>query len=156
MYLLGDEFMGLEFKKATEVELEEIYELAGVNRREATGCEAENNREKMIEAYEHSAKYDAYFICLMDEETLIGWVQIDKAFDYLTGDDVGWINDLYVKQPYRGKGYSKLLIEESFKEFKKNGYSDVRLNVYSFNDKAIKLYEKMGFQDVSKFMKVSI
>jgi ribosomal protein S18 acetylase RimI-like enzyme len=148
--------MGLEFKKASEVEIEEIYELAGVNRREATNCHAEDNRERMIEAYEHSAKYNAYFVCLMDGETLLGWVQIDKAFDYLTGDEVGWINDLYVKSPYRGKGYSKLLIEEAFKEFKKNGYSDVRLNVYSFNHTAIKLYEKMGFEDVSKFMKVSI
>jgi ribosomal protein S18 acetylase RimI-like enzyme len=150
------EDMGFEFKKASEVEIEEIYELAGVNRREATDCQAENNREKMIEAYEHSAKYDAYFVCLMDSETLLGWVQIDKAFDYLTGDEVGWINDLYVKQPYRGKGYSKLLIEEAFKEFKMNGFTDVRLNVYSHNDKAIKLYEKMGFKDVSKFMRVSI
>jgi ribosomal protein S18 acetylase RimI-like enzyme len=150
------EDMGFEFKKASEVEIEEIYELAGVNRREATDCQAENNREKMIEAYEHSAKYDAYFVCLMDGETLLGWVQIDKAFDYLTGDEVGWINDLYVKQPYRGKGYSKLLIEEAFKEFKMNGFTDVRLNVYSHNDKAIKLYEKMGFKDVSKFMRVSI
>lgn len=75
--------MELAFKKASEVEIEEIYELAGVNRREATNCNAEDNRERMIEAYEHSAKYNAYFVCLMDGETLLGWVQIDKAFDYL-------------------------------------------------------------------------
>jgi ribosomal protein S18 acetylase RimI-like enzyme len=47
-------------------------------------------------------------------------------------------------------------MEEGIKEFKKNGYSDVRLNVYAHNQKAMKLYEQMGFKDVSKFMKVSL
>jgi ribosomal protein S18 acetylase RimI-like enzyme len=58
--------------------------------------------------------------------------------------------------PYRGKGYSKLLMEEAIKEFKNSGYSDVRLNVYAHNQKAMKLYEQMGFKDVSKFMKISL
>ncbi|MGG4487935.1 GNAT family N-acetyltransferase [Metabacillus idriensis] len=147
---------GVTFKLAESAELEEIYELAGENRREATNHVSDDNKEKMIEAYEHSAKYQAYFVCLMDESTLIGWIMIDKAFDFLTGDEIGWINDLYVKGSYRGKGYSKLLMEEALKEFKQNGYSDVKLNVYAHNQKAMKLYEQMGFKDVSKFMKISL
>ncbi|MGY3717485.1 GNAT family N-acetyltransferase [Sutcliffiella cohnii] len=149
-------YMGLQFKEATEAEIEEIYELAGVNRKEATNHDSEDNKQKMIEAYEHSAKYNAYFLCLMDDDTLLGWIQIDKAIEYLTGEEIGWINDLYVKMPYRGNGYSKLLIEEALKEFRNLGYSDVRLNVYAHNEKAMALYEKMGFKDVSKFMKISI
>lgn len=148
--------MGLQFKEATEAEIEEIYELAGVNRKEATNHDSEDNKQKMIEAYEHSAKYNAYFLCLMDDDALLGWIQIDKAIEYLTGEEIGWINDLYVKMPYRGNGYSKLLIEEAIKEFRNLGYSDVRLNVYAHNEKAMALYEKMGFKDVSKFMKISI
>jgi ribosomal protein S18 acetylase RimI-like enzyme len=148
--------MELSFKVASETEIIEIYELAGENRKEATDHDSVDNKQKMIEVYEHSAKYNAYFICLMNDNTLLGWVQIDKAFDYLTGDEIGWINDLYVKKPYRGKGFSKLLMEKALEEFSENGYSDVRLNVYSHNEKAIKLYEKMGFKDVSKFMKISL
>ncbi|MCK6258894.1 GNAT family N-acetyltransferase [Fictibacillus sp. KIGAM418] len=148
--------MGLEFKRASDMEMEEIYELAGENRREATGSQSEDNRQKMIEAYEHSAKFDAYFVCLMDNSTLLGWVMIDKSIDYLTGDEIGWINDLFVKVPYRGKGYSTLLMEEALNEFRKNGYHDVRLNVYTHNEKAMKLYEKIGFKDVSKFMKITL
>jgi ribosomal protein S18 acetylase RimI-like enzyme len=148
--------MELSFKVATETEINEIYELAGENRKEATGHDSDDNRQKMIEVYEHSAKYNAYFVCLMNKNTLLGWVQIDKAFDFLTGDEIGWINDLYVKKSYRGKGYSKLLMEAALKEFRENGYSDIRLNVYSHNEKAMKLYEKMGFKDVSKFMKISL
>lgn len=47
-------------------------------------------------------------------------------------------------------------MEEALKEFKKNGYIDVRLNVYSHNVVSMKLYEQMGFQDVSKFMKINL
>src|SRR4051812_24281761 len=100
--------MGLSFKMASETEIKEIYELAGENRKEATGQNSDDNKRKMIEAYEHSAKYNAYFVCLMNDNALLGWVQIDKAFDFLTGNEIGWINDIYVKKPYRGKGYSKL------------------------------------------------
>ncbi|RIW33283.1 GNAT family N-acetyltransferase [Bacillus salacetis] len=146
----------MEWIKATDVELEEIYELAGDNRREAANIDAPDNRQKMIETYEHSLKHNAYFLCLKERDVLLGWIMIDKAFDYLTGDEVGWINDLYVKQEFRGKGYSILLIEEAFKRFKDNGYNDVRLNVYTHNEKAVKLYEQMGFRDVSKFMKVTL
>ncbi|OCA88084.1 hypothetical protein A8F94_09705 [Bacillus sp. FJAT-27225] len=145
--------MGLFFMTATETEMEEIYELAGVNRREATNHNAEDNRERMIEAYEHSAKYGAYFRCLMDGETLVGWVYVDKAYDYLTGDEVGWISDIFVKPKYRGRGYSKMLIDEALKEFRENGYQEAGLNVYVHNEVAMKLYEKMGFRDVNKFMK---
>ncbi|WP_043930417.1 GNAT family N-acetyltransferase [Bacillus sp. EB01] len=145
--------MKLTFKTASETELEEIYELAGVNRREATNHVAEDNRQRMIEAYEHSAKYGAYFRCLMDGETLVGWVYVDKAFDYLTGEEIGWISDIYVKPSYRGQGLSKLLIDEALKEFKDQGYPEAGLNVYVHNDIAMSLYEKMGFRDVNKFMK---
>jgi ribosomal protein S18 acetylase RimI-like enzyme len=146
----------MEFMRATDVEMDEIYELAGENRREAANIDGDDNRHKMIETYEHSLKHNAYFLCLKESDELLGWIMIDKAFDYLTGDEIGWINDLYVKPGCRGQGYSKLLLKEAFKEFKKNGYTDVRLNVYAHNEKAMKLYEKMGFRDVSKFMKISL
>ncbi|MRX71123.1 GNAT family N-acetyltransferase [Bacillus lacus] len=148
--------MEYTFKRADEAQIQEIYELAGENRREATNHVSDDNRQKMIEAYEHSAKHSAYFLCLMDGETLLGWVMIDKAFDFLTGDEIGWVNDLYVKKAYRGRGYSKLLMEEALKEFENNGYQDVGLNVYVHNETAMKLYEKIGFRDVNKFMKIKV
>ncbi|MED3987306.1 GNAT family N-acetyltransferase [Peribacillus simplex] len=71
----------------------------------------------MIEAYEHSPKYNAYYVCLLDDTELIGWVLIDKGYDFLNGNQVGCISDLYVKAQYRGNGYAKLLMEEAFNEF---------------------------------------
>ncbi|WP_162785023.1 hypothetical protein [Bacillus sp. P14.5] len=67
--------MNLTFQRATESQLTEIYSLAGVNREEATNHVSADSREKMIEAYEHSAKFGAYFLCLVDGGTLVGWTQ---------------------------------------------------------------------------------
>ncbi|WP_214763946.1 GNAT family N-acetyltransferase [Exiguobacterium sp. s141] len=148
--------MNLTFQRATESQLTEIYSLAGVNREEATNHVSADSREKMIGAYEHSAKFGAYFLCLVDGETLVGWTQIDKAFDFLTGAEVGWVNDLYIKPSFRGHGYAKLLMREALDTFKQMGHTDVRLNVYAHNQTAMRLYEQLGFTDVSKFMKIDI
>ena len=149
--------MGLRITEATDSELKEIYRLAGENRLEATNDREGDSRAKMIEDYEHAANYGAFFLCLKDdEETLIGWILVDQAFDYLTGSEVGWISDLYIKKDFRQKGYAELLLNLAFHAFKKLGYTDVRLNVYAHNDKAIKLYEKLGFKEISRFMKIDI
>ncbi|KAA0549539.1 GNAT family N-acetyltransferase [Bacillus sp. BGMRC 2118] len=148
--------MILHFKKASDIEISEIYELAGINRLEATNFKADDNQQKMIEAYEHSIKHGAYFLCLMNETQLIGWVQIDKSFDYLTGNEIGWINDVYVKKEYRGNGFAKKLLQESLRHFKEKGYEDVSLNVYSHNEVAISLYRSLGFKETNFFMKLEL
>ncbi|WP_064091671.1 GNAT family N-acetyltransferase [Rossellomorea aquimaris] len=141
---------------ATEDEIAEIFELAGINREEATGIPYEHHKEEMHKAYEHSIKHGAYFLAAREEDELVGWVQVDKSVDWVTGKEIGWINDVYVKKPYRGKGYATELLEEALKELKAKEYDEVRLNVYTFNENAIKLYEKLGFSDLNKFMKIEL
>lgn len=148
--------MEIEYGKATELELQEIFGMAGINRAEATGIHADNNKEKMIEAYENSLEHGAYFLVARTKESLIGWVLVDRSLDWFTHKEIGWISDVYVKQEYRQNGVAKSLIEQSLVEFKHLGYDDVRLNVFTFNQKAISLYEKLGFKDVTKFMRVEI
>jgi ribosomal protein S18 acetylase RimI-like enzyme len=146
----------IEYGKATESELEEIFNMAGANRTEATGIQADNNKEEMVASYVNSLENGAYFLVARTTESLIGWVLVDRSLDWFTHKEIGWISDVYVKQEYRQNGVAKSLIEQSLAEFKQLGFNDVRLNVFSFNQKAISLYEKIGFKDVSKFMKIEI
>lgn len=148
--------MEIEYGRATQSELEEIFSMAGVNRSEATGIQADNNKEEMIASYEFSLDHGAYFLVARTQESLIGWVLVDRSQDWFTHKEIGWISDVYVKQEFRQNGIAKSLIEQSLVEFKHLGFDDVRLNVFSFNDKAIRLYEKLGFKDVSKFMRIEI
>lgn len=146
----------IEYGKATELELQEIFSMAGTNREEATGIHAENNSEEMIASYMDSLENGAYFIVARTHECLIGWVLVDRSLDWFTQKEIGWISDVYVKKEFRQNGAAKSLMEQSLVEFKHLGYDDVRLNVFSFNEKAIRLYEKLGFKEVSKFMRVEI
>ncbi|MGR3766537.1 N-acetyltransferase family protein [Rossellomorea sp. NS-SX7] len=148
--------MSVIFGRANEEEIHEIYELAGINREEATGIPFENHKEEMIKAYEHSKKFGAYFLAARSSGKLLGWVQVDKSTDWVTGKEIGWINDVYVKKSFRGNGVATALLKQALKELKEMEYDEVRLNVYSSNEQAIKLYEKLGFMDLNKFMKLDL
>ena len=148
--------MSVIVSRANEEEIAEIYELAGINREEATGIPFENHKEEMIKAYEHSKKFGAYFLAARSSGNLAGWVQVDKSTDWVTGKEIGWINDVYVKESFRGNGFATALLEQALNELKEKEYDEVRLNVYSSNEHAIKLYEKLGFMDLNKFMKLDL
>lgn len=148
--------MNLEYGKATDKEMEEIFSLAGINRAEATAIQADNNQEEMIASYQNSLEHGAYFLVARTEDDLIGWVLVDRSLDWFTHKEIGWISDVYVKKEFRNQGVARVLMEQSLEEFKHLGYDDVRLNVFTFNEKAIRLYEKLGFKDVNKFMRIEI
>ena len=56
-----------------------------------------------------------------------------------------FINQIMIDDKYRGKGYGKKLIMELVGLAKKNNFERVELNCWSFNENALKFYEKMGF-----------
>jgi len=55
-----------------------------------------------------------------------------------------YLDDLYVKQEYRGNGIGQELIKELFKVAQKEDCSRVRWQVLDWNQAAIDLYNKMG------------
>ncbi|MFC7319897.1 GNAT family N-acetyltransferase [Halobacillus campisalis] len=81
-----------------------------------------------------------------DGETIIGWVLYGQQKDSFTGEDIGFIYDLFVMQEYRGRGIAKSLMENAMTELKLQGMNSVRLVVYAGNY-AKELYEKLGFSD---------
>ena len=71
-----------------------------------------------------------------------GYAMIAKSFSTEFGKPCIWIEDLYVKAEYRGLGLGSALlnfITESFPD------SIFRLEVEDYNEKAIKVYKKCGF-----------
>jgi ribosomal protein S18 acetylase RimI-like enzyme len=58
---------------------------------------------------------------------------------------LGWINDLGVLEPFRGRGIAKALLLRSFAQLAARGCTDVRLAVDSENTTgATRLYERVG------------
>lgn len=71
-----------------------------------------------------------------------GYAMVAKSFSTEFGKECIWIEDLYLKDEYRGKGLGK-----AFFDFITNKYTDCifRLEVEAENERAIGLYKKCGF-----------
>ena len=94
-----------------------------------------NNREKSILDDDKIIS----ILGLTENNILIGFISLFRYEDDTDKDVTPWYATLYVKEEYRGKGYSKILNDEILKEAKRLGYDKVYLE-----SKLINFYEKIG------------
>ncbi len=99
------------------------------------------------------------FILLVDKEP-IGYIfiQAKKTFDanMIVPHNFATINDLYIKEEYRKKGYGKLLINAAKEWSKLRALEYLELNVLSKNEDAIKFYNKIDFEESQKVLKLEL
>ncbi|RNL92667.1 GNAT family N-acetyltransferase [Sinomicrobium pectinilyticum] len=74
-----------------------------------------------------------------------GYARIMEALPYLKHEKYAYLGFMYVRPGYRGKGVNKQIVDALKKWSLKQGVTEMRLNVYSANEAAIKAYEKAGF-----------
>jgi len=77
-----------------------------------------------------------------NSEEIQGYAMVAKSFSTEFGKPCIWIEDLYIKDRYRGLGLGSL-----FFDFITKKYTDsiFRLEVEEDNERAIRLYKKCGF-----------
>jgi ribosomal protein S18 acetylase RimI-like enzyme len=64
---------------------------------------------------------------------------------------VGHTTQICAMPGYQGRGLGRRLMEASMQALRARGYNEVSLTVTSGNERAVKLYEKLGFATVKKF-----
>lgn len=79
------------------------------------------------------------------EQHIVGMISIQKQISTAMGDYVGLIEDVIVKEEYRGRGIGKRLLEEAMIESEKRGLKRLALGVDIRNHAAIGFYQKHGF-----------
>ena len=87
---------------------------------------------------------DPYEIILVIEnnEKIVGYIK----FKYKIKEPKAiWIDELVIDSNHKKKGYGKRLIEEVTLFAEKNNCKRIELNCWSFNEDALKFYEKIGF-----------
>lgn len=62
------------------------------------------------------------------------------------------LDNIAVDERRRGRGYGTALLRAVIDHAREKAYDDITLNVYRFNAAAIRLYEKLGFAEVSRDM----
>src|SRR5262245_60171319 len=69
----------------------------------------------------------------------------------LYGVEYGELKRMYVRPQFRGLGFAKLLIEHLSGYARKQGVNLLRLETGIYQQEAIGLYERMGFQSIPPF-----
>ncbi|PLS17251.1 GNAT family N-acetyltransferase [Bacillus sp. M6-12] len=145
----------MEIRKPSSKELEEIIKLSPQALYEGTIGRAkptdENIKQLVLPLLEKGCSY----LIASDEGSVLGWVLIGFSKDQFTGNEIGFIYELYVKESFRGKGISKQLMKSAIESLTNAGKPEIRLSVFADNE-AIKLYEKMGFKKRSITMSLSV
>jgi ribosomal protein S18 acetylase RimI-like enzyme len=135
----------MNIRKPSELELERILELSPQAIFEGTLGEVKPTIEKAKQLVEPLLKKDCYYLISTENNKLMGWILIGGSKDQFSNKTIGFIYELFVLDGYRGKGISKQLINTAVEQLKQEGYSEIRLSVFEGN-KAIKLYENLGFE----------
>jgi ribosomal protein S18 acetylase RimI-like enzyme len=79
------------------------------------------------------------------KEKLLGYAMIAHSFSTEYGMPCIWIEDLYIKAPYRGKGLGSRMLQHITESFPGAVF---RLEVEEENESAIAVYKKCGFENL--------
>ena len=108
-----------------------------------------NGSEEIFEADFAACISDSPFLegyIFESAEEIQGYAMVAKSFSTEFGKPCVWIEDIYVKDAYRGAG-----IGSHFLKFIESKYSDaiLRLEVEAENERAVNVYQKCGFEVIS-------
>lgn len=96
-------------------------------------------------------------VALMEDEIVgSGYARIDEAKDYYRFQKYAYLGCMYVKPAYRRCGINGLVLEALKNWCRSKGVTELRLEVYTNNQQAIKAYEKAGFKPILTWMRMSI
>lgn len=91
----------------------------------------------------NSDTYASAYICEVDGETA-GYALLAKTFSQEAGGLVIWVEELYIKEGFRGKGLCTAFLKDLLCTLPPD-IKRVRLEVERENEGAVRLYESLGF-----------
>lgn len=94
------------------------------------------------------------------DEQVVGFLVIEAKnappFESLVSRRFAYIHDFGVRESCQRKGIGNALFAASQDWAKAHGASSLELNVWSFNERAIRFYETLGMEQVSVKMQLAL
>ena len=102
------------------------------------------------------ARADGLFLVAEDALEIVGFAygyeECKGHFPFHRKRTYFCLDNIVVDRDRRGRGYGSALMQELIEHSRRKAYDDIILNVYHFNADAIRLYEKLGFTELSRDM----
>lgn len=135
----------MNIRKAESMELETILSLSPQAIFDGTLGEISPSHSKVESLIKPLLEKGSFYLVATDEEKILGWILLGTTKDHFTDQVVGFIYEMFILKEYRGKGFSKGLMNAAIEHFQREGYPEVRLSAKAENQ-AVQLYEKAGFK----------
>ncbi|PZD96055.1 GNAT family N-acetyltransferase [Paenibacillus sambharensis] len=107
---------------------------------------------------ERLSRNESVFFIVWDEATgrAAGFTQLYPSFSSVSMKPVWTLNDLYVREEFRGKGAVQLLMEESRRLAAATGAKGLQLSTAIDNKRAQAVYERCGYKRDEEFYTYSL
>lgn len=106
------------------------------------------------ESFVHKNENDDFYVAVDNYDKILGFLHVTNNIDFFTGEEQGYVSSIVVSTNGEGRGIGRKLMQKAEDWAISKGYKKIVLNVFAKNERAIKFYEKLNYQnEVIKMVK---
>ena len=150
--------MDYVIRRANLTDLRQLVEFTLREAKEAEGISKDNEivRRGIRTALEDES-VAVYWVVQSKNNETVGNISVVKEWSNWNAGYYWWIQSMYIKPEYRGRGLMKMLIQTVRESARQGQALDLRLCVHKKNERAIRAYVKSGFIDADyRIMRMDI
>ncbi len=93
-----------------------------------------------------------FYLVAEEKNNIIGQIMVTYEWSDWRGKNIWWLQSIYVRKQFRKKGIMKTLFEKVKQMAIENNVIILRLYVYKNNKNAIRVYEKIGMENIPYYI----
>lgn len=141
----------MNIRRANEYEINHLLQLSLSLTDELSAGYMKSNLNMTYDMVSKVLSNGGYYLLAHNGWEVMGWILLGFDQNFYQNKPIGFLYELYVFPNYRKNGVGKVLMKEAMVQIKKAGMQSVQLNVFAGNS-AKKMYDKLGFKDVTTLM----
>lgn len=142
-------------RKATKYETSQLLQWSVSLTEELSMGYMANNELMTYDMVSNVLSKGGFYLVAYSQQEIMGWILLGVDQNFYKNETIGFIYELYVFPKYRKRGIGKNLMLHGLSSLRSNGMKKVQLNVFSSNP-ARKMYEKLGFREVTSLMEFDL
>ena len=102
------------------------------------------DEEKLENDIRQKIENDEDVLIILEENKIIGFLIYDIKNKH---DKIMWIEQLFIDEKYRKKGYGQRIIEKAEEIAKRENCVRIEFSCWSFNMNALEMYKHIGYKE---------
>ena len=107
------------------------------------------SHRKMIEYFLANEHLGSIWL-IRTEGHSVGYIALANGFTFELGGRDAFVDEFFISEPYRNRGYGRLALQTIFGKMDELGLVALHLMTENYNERAKRLYESIGFQDLKR------